>query len=170
MFCFYFPNGYTLIKSFSNTYRTKCLHLFLSISCMCFCSGCGDGRLAGGLGWELWMLLLLEHSDQRGVLGAATLSSWSGAKPGAVRQQVGGNVTFWTSNIFILRPGKIIVLTWAEVYWFLSQVQTFSCVWCVFFFVALVSMETAQRMQVITQRRVLHLLQPQHQWKRPKWR
>lgn len=39
-----------------------------------FCSGCRDGGLAGSLGRELRVLLLLEHSVQRGVLGAATLS------------------------------------------------------------------------------------------------
>lgn len=40
-----------------------------------FSSGCGDGRLAGSMGRELWLLLLLEYSDQRGVLGTAKLFS-----------------------------------------------------------------------------------------------
>lgn len=60
------------------------------VPCIClYFSGCRDGRLAGGVGRELWLLLLLEHTDQWSVLGAATLSSWSGAKPGTLYQQVG---------------------------------------------------------------------------------
>lgn len=88
--------------------------LFWSISWLCFySSGSRNGGLAGGMGWQLWLLLLLEHSDQWGVLGAASLSSWSGAKPDSVCKQVG--VTDTHSPQYYL---SFVRSKWSEVHKF----------------------------------------------------
>lgn len=49
----------------------------------------GNGRLAGGVGREHRLLLLLEHSEQRGDLGAATVPGDAGPGPAALPAQVG---------------------------------------------------------------------------------
>jgi len=51
--------------------------------------GAGDGRLAGGVGREHRLLLLLEHPEQRGDVGAATVPGDAGPGPAALPAQVG---------------------------------------------------------------------------------